>query len=163
MRATASSLVYEPYGDGVRRSQVRASAPSEHGARGARGASGALPLPLPPDVSALPHLRYALAPGRRLGFASGDLAPISSDLAPISSDLVPISSDLAPISSDLAPISSALAPISAREVCISADEVGARLEAAARLERGRYAAYGDHAEVKEGVQAGDTREILGRY
>ena len=151
MRATASSLVYEPYGDGVRRSQVRASAPSEHGARGARGASGALPLPLPPDVSALPHLRYALAPGRRLGFASGDLAPISSDLAPISSDLAP------------APISSALAPISAREVCISADEVGARLEAAARLERGRYAAYGDHAEVKEGVQAGDTREILGRY
>ena len=159
MRATASSLVYEPYGDGVRRSQVRASAPSEHGARGARGArgaSGALPLPLPPDVSALPHLRYALAPGRRLGFASGDLAPISSDLAPISRDL-------APISRDLAPISSALAPISAREVCISADEVGARLEAAARLERGRYAAYGEHAEVKEGVQAGDTREILGRY
>ena len=159
MRATASSLVYEPYGDGVRRSQVRASAPSEHGARGARGArgaSGALPLPLPPDVSALPHLRYALAPGRRLGFASGDLAPISSDLAPISSDL-------APISRDLAPISSALAPISAREVCISADEVGARLEAAARLERGRYAAYGEHAEVKEGVQAGDTREVLGRY
>ena len=154
MRATASSLVYEPYGDGVRRSQVRASAPSEHGARGARGArgaSGALPLPLPPDVSALPHLRYALAPGRRLGFASGDLAPISSGLAPISSDLAP------------APISSALAPISAREVCISADEVGARLEAAARLERGRYAAYGEHAEVKEGVQAGDTREVLGRY
>ena len=154
MRATASSLVYEPYGDGVRRSQVRASAPSEHGARGARGArgaSGALPLPLPPDVSALPHLRYALAPGRRLGFASGDLAPISGDLAPISRDLAP------------APISSALAPISAREVCISADEVGARLEAAARLERGRYAAYGEHAEVKEGVQAGDTREILGRY
>ena len=118
---------------------MRASAPSEHGARGARGA---LPLPLPPDVAAMPHLRYALAPGRRLGFASGELAPISGAHVPISGEL---------------------ASISAGEVCISADEVGARLEAAARLERGRYAAYGEHAEAKEGVQAADTREILGRY
>ena len=27
----------------------------------------------------------------------------------------------------------------------------------------RYAAYGEHAEVKEAVQAGDIGEMLGRY
>ena len=142
---------------------MRASAPSEHGAHGARGARGALPLLLPPDVAAMPHLRYALAPGRRLGFASGELAPISSEHAPISGDLAPISDEISPISNEHAPISGELAPISAGEVCISADEVGARPEAAARLERGRYAAYGEHAEVKEAVQAGDIGEMLGRY
>jgi hypothetical protein len=118
----------------------------------------------------MPHLRYALAPGRRLGFASGELAPISGELAPISGELAPISGELAPISGELAPISgelapvsSSLAPISAGEVRISADAIGARLEAAARLERGRYAAYGEHAEVKEAVQVGDIREMLGRF
>ena len=51
---------------GVRRSEVHATAPSAGSA-----------LPLPPEVAALPHLRFALAPGKSVGFASD--APLDSE------------------------------------------------------------------------------------